>query len=47
MKSVIFEENAMEQELLDKLLECTSNNDGYTTSNCLLKASIGNLFIKN
>ena len=46
MKSVIFEENAMEQELLDKLLECTSNNDGYTTSNCLLKASIGNLFIK-
>ena len=46
MKKVIFAENIKEEELLDRLSCCISNNEGYVTSNCLLKASIDNFFIK-
>lgn len=46
MKSVIFDEKITEEELLERLSECTNNSDGYATSNCLLKASSGDFFIK-
>ena len=46
MKSVIFDERFTEEELLEKLSKCNNNVNGYITSNCLLKASIGDFFIK-
>lgn len=46
MRSVIFNEDLTAEELLDKLQECVNNTDGYVTSNCLLKASSGNIFVK-
>lgn len=46
MKSIIFDETIKEEELLDRLSYCTNDNGGYVTSNCLLKASIDNIFIK-
>ena len=46
MKSVIFDDNITEKELLDRLINCINNNDGYVTSNCLFKAITENIFIK-
>ena len=46
MKSVIFDESIKEEKLLDILSHSTNNNEGYATSNCLLKANIENIFIK-
>lgn len=46
MRCVIFDKNITEEELLDKLSDCTKNNNGYATSNCLMKACSENIFIK-
>lgn len=46
MRSVIFNKETNEKELLENLSKSIKIEEGYVTSNCLLKAISGNLFIK-